>query len=153
MMKKNLLFFTLFAISCIFANNKMLAATSSIKIENQQFYTPELITGVKPLANSNESKLKSKKSIKPRTEAKKSLKKWFKPKFLKTKKTTEGKNNTIYYIGFAFSSSLLILFIALKLTKVIAWSWLWVLSPLWIPAAVALVVLLIALIVLVASGV
>ena len=107
MMKKNLLFFTLFAISCIFANNKMLAATSSIKIENQQFYKPELITGVKPLANSNETKLKSKKSIKPRAEAKKSLKKWFKSKFLKTKKTTEGKNNTIYYIGFAFSSSLL----------------------------------------------
>lgn len=152
MMKKNLLFFTLFAIACIFANNKMLAATSSTKID-QQFYSPELSTGVKPAANSNETTLKSKKSIKPRTEAKKSLKKWFKSKFLKTKKTTEGKNNTIYYIGFAFSSSLLILFIALKLTKVIAWSWLWVLSPLWIPAAVALVVLLITLIVLVASGV
>lgn len=152
MMKKNLLFFTLFAISCIFANNKMLAATNSTKID-LQFYSPELSTGVKPTANSNETKLKSKKSIKPRTKAKKSLKKWFKSKFLKTKKTTEGKNNAIYYIGFAFSSSLLILFIALKLTKVIAWSWLWVLSPLWIPAAVALVVLLITLIVLVASGV
>ena len=148
-MKKNLLFFTLFAIACIFANNKMLAATSSTNID-QQFYTPELSTGVKPAAKSKET---TKKSIKPRTETKKSLKKWFKSKFLKTKKTTEGKNNAIYYIGFAFSSSLLILFIALKLTKVIAWSWLWVLSPLWIPAAVALVVLLITLIVLVASGV
>jgi hypothetical protein len=140
MMKNKFLYFTLFALAFIFANNKMLAATSSIKIENQQFYTHELITGLKPLANSNETKLKSKKSIKPRTEAKRGLKKWFKSKFLKNKKITEGKNNTIYYIGFAFSTSLLILFITLKLTKVIAWSWLWVLSPLWIPAAFALVV-------------
>lgn len=33
-------------------------------------------------------------------------------------------------IGFA--GLLTIVFIALKLTEVIAWSWLWVLSPLWI---------------------
>lgn len=31
---------------------------------------------------------------------------------------------------------LLIAFIILKLTKVISWSWWWVLSPLWIPVAV-----------------
>jgi hypothetical protein len=33
-------------------------------------------------------------------------------------------------IGFA--GLLALLFIAMKLMKIIAWSWLWVLSPLWI---------------------
>ena len=36
---------------------------------------------------------------------------------------------------------LLVLFVALKLTGVIAWSWWWVLSPLWIPLALALLIL------------
>lgn len=35
---------------------------------------------------------------------------------------------------------LLVVFLILKLTGTIAWSWLWVLSPLWIPAALATVV-------------
>lgn len=35
-----------------------------------------------------------------------------------------------------------ILFIGLKLGEVIAWSWIWVLSPLWISAALGLLVLL-----------
>lgn len=34
--------------------------------------------------------------------------------------------------GLGFVGALTILFIALKLTGVIAWSWWWVLSPLWI---------------------
>lgn len=34
--------------------------------------------------------------------------------------------------GIGFVGALTILFIALKLTGVIAWSWWWVLSPLWI---------------------
>lgn len=34
--------------------------------------------------------------------------------------------------GIGFVGLLTILFIALKLTGVIAWSWWWVLSPLWI---------------------
>lgn len=41
-------------------------------------------------------------------------------------------------IGFA--GLLALLFIALKLTGVIAWSWLWVLAPLWIGVALVLVV-------------
>lgn len=45
--------------------------------------------------------------------------------------------------GIGFTGLLTILFIALKLTNVIDWSWWWVLSPLWIGAAVAIVVLLI----------
>ena len=39
---------------------------------------------------------------------------------------------------------LLILFVALKLTGVIAWSWWWVLAPLWIPVATFFLVLVIA---------
>ena len=47
--------------------------------------------------------------------------------------------------GIGFVGLLTILFIALKLTGVIAWSWWWVLSPLWIGAIITAVVLLIAL--------
>jgi hypothetical protein len=36
-----------------------------------------------------------------------------------------------------------LIFITLKLTGHITWSWLWVLSPFWIPIAVALLVVLI----------
>ena len=38
---------------------------------------------------------------------------------------------------------LLILFIILKLTHVIDWSWLWVLSPLWISASLGVLFLII----------
>ena len=42
------------------------------------------------------------------------------------------------------SPSLLgIAFVILKLTHVIAWSWLWVLAPFWIPLALVLVVFLV----------
>lgn len=37
-----------------------------------------------------------------------------------------------------FYGLLALLFIGLKLANVIAWSWLWVLAPLWVPAAVAI---------------
>jgi Flp pilus assembly protein TadB len=36
-----------------------------------------------------------------------------------------------------FTSLLLLLFIGLKLTGQIAWSWVWVLAPFWIPLSVA----------------
>lgn len=48
--------------------------------------------------------------------------------------------------GIGFTGALAILFIGLKLGGVISWSWLWVLSPLWIPLAIALGVVVIALI-------
>lgn len=35
---------------------------------------------------------------------------------------------------------LTVVFIALKILNLITWSWLWVLSPLWIPPAIALTV-------------
>lgn len=44
-----------------------------------------------------------------------------------------------------FFTLLALLFIGLKLTGVIAWSWVWVLAPIWIPLALVLVIFLGAL--------
>lgn len=41
-------------------------------------------------------------------------------------------------VSIGFGGLLTILFIGLKLTNYITWSWLWVLSPLWIPIAIVL---------------
>ena len=43
--------------------------------------------------------------------------------------------------GVGFLGLLTLLFIGLKLTGHITWSWIWVLSPLWIPMGIALLVL------------
>ena len=43
---------------------------------------------------------------------------------------------------------LFIVFLVLKLTNVINWSWWWITSPLWIPVSIALVVLLISSVVI-----
>ena len=45
--------------------------------------------------------------------------------------------------GIGFCGLLAIVFIVLKLCKVITWSWLWVLAPVWIPAAIAVLILVI----------
>jgi membrane protein YdbS with pleckstrin-like domain len=45
--------------------------------------------------------------------------------------------------GVTFTGLLQIVFIVLKLTNIIQWSWLWVLSPFWISSAVAIVLLII----------
>lgn len=50
-------------------------------------------------------------------------------------------NNNTSSGGIGFFSLLAIVFIILKLTHYINWSWWWVLAPLWAPAAVVLVVL------------
>ena len=42
--------------------------------------------------------------------------------------------------GIGFAGLLTVLFIGLKLTHVIAWKWLWVLSPLWISAGLGLTI-------------
>lgn len=49
--------------------------------------------------------------------------------------------------GIGFGGLLTIAFIVLKLCGVITWKWIWVLSPLWISAAIVILVLLIALII------
>ena len=45
--------------------------------------------------------------------------------------------------GIGVSSVLTIVFIVLKVVGVIDWSWVWVLSPIWISTAVALIILLV----------
>ena len=54
------------------------------------------------------------------------------------------KENNNYNIGLNFAEGLTLVFIVLKLCKVIGWSWLWVLSPLWIGFALGLIIILIA---------
>jgi hypothetical protein len=49
--------------------------------------------------------------------------------------------------GIGFAGLLAIVFITLKLTGYIAWSWWWVLSPLWIPLAFVVTILLLVTIV------
>lgn len=44
--------------------------------------------------------------------------------------------------GVGFFGLLFVVFLVLKLTKVIDWSWIWVTSPIWFWAAVALVLFL-----------
>ena len=44
-----------------------------------------------------------------------------------------------------FTSILVLIFITLKLTGYIQWSWWWVLSPIWISILLAIIVVLIAL--------
>jgi hypothetical protein len=46
--------------------------------------------------------------------------------------------------GVGFAGLLAIVFIVLKLCKVIDWNWFWVLSPLWIGTALAVIVLAVA---------
>lgn len=42
--------------------------------------------------------------------------------------------------GISFCSALALVFITLKLLKIIDWSWWWVLAPLWGPVALALLI-------------
>ena len=53
---------------------------------------------------------------------------------------TKMKNDT--RCGMGFTSVLTLIFIVLKLCKVITWSWWWVLSPIWISWGLALVLIL-----------
>lgn len=61
------------------------------------------------------------------------------------------ESKTSYSGGIGFVGLLTVLFIGLKLTGYIGWSWWWVLSPIWIPWGIPLVILAIALGVLVFS--
>ena len=45
--------------------------------------------------------------------------------------------------GIGLTGVVFVVFLVLKLTHVIAWSWWWVFAPLWIPAAIVLVMLLV----------
>jgi hypothetical protein len=64
---------------------------------------------------------------------------------MKTMMTSRSKPTVIVPI-FPFLSVLTLIFITLKLTGYIAWSWWWVLLPLWIGPAVLIVLFVILLI-------
>lgn len=49
--------------------------------------------------------------------------------------------------GVGVTGLLLVAFVVLKLTGVISWSWWWVLSPIWMPMVLALVIFIVCLIV------
>jgi len=53
------------------------------------------------------------------------------------------KNSSSSSSGIGFTGLLTIVFIVLKLTKYIDWSWWWVLSPLWIGLALVLLVIIV----------
>lgn len=48
----------------------------------------------------------------------------------------------------SFTGMLFIVFLVLKLTKVISWSWWWVTAPLWMPFGLLLFILIICFIIL-----
>jgi hypothetical protein len=49
-------------------------------------------------------------------------------------------SNTTSSGGLGFGGALLLLFVALKLTKIVTWSWWWVLSPAWIPITLGVLI-------------
>ena len=54
------------------------------------------------------------------------------------------KNNSSNDTGMSFSAVLTLIFVVLKLCKVIDWSWWWVLSPLWISTILIIAIYFIA---------
>lgn len=53
------------------------------------------------------------------------------------------KQSTSVQVGPGTAGLLTILFVILKVTNYIAWSWWWVFSPLWISAALTFLILLV----------
>ncbi len=49
-------------------------------------------------------------------------------------------------IDISFFGILTIVFIVLKLTKVINWSWWWVLAPTWIPIAIVAIIVVVIMV-------
>ena len=59
----------------------------------------------------------------------------------------DSKSNVSGIVTGFFISELTIAFVVLKLCNVIDWSWWWVLAPLWIPLALVVALILIALLI------
>lgn len=62
---------------------------------------------------------------------------------------SDSKSTKVEYKGLGFFSLLALIFITLKLTGHITWSWWWVLAPLWGPIAVVFAILVVILLVVV----
>ena len=54
----------------------------------------------------------------------------------KETKMSENDKTTIQFSGTSFKGLLFLVFLTLKLTNVINWSWWWITAPLWIPSAI-----------------
>ena len=50
------------------------------------------------------------------------------------------KNKNVRNSGMGFISVLTLIFIVLKLTNNISWSWIWVLSPIWITTVLLIII-------------
>lgn len=59
---------------------------------------------------------------------------------------SNNKQNNSSAGGAGFLGLLALIFITLKLTGVIGWSWWWVLSPLWIPTSIILLIFVVMLV-------
>ena len=57
-------------------------------------------------------------------------------------------NSEAVYNGISINMVVFIVFLVLKLTKVINWSWWWITAPLWIPTGLALAIFIICFAVL-----
>lgn len=55
----------------------------------------------------------------------------------------EQETRTGVYSGIGFTGALTLAFIVLKLCHVIAWSWWWVLCPIWLPVVLFLLLALV----------
>ena len=51
--------------------------------------------------------------------------------------------------GIGFPALLFLVFLVLKLTKVISWSWWWVTAPLWIPLCIVVAILIVYVILII----
>ena len=62
--------------------------------------------------------------------------------------------SSVTVCGTSFLNLLFLVFLVLKLTNVITWSWWWVTAPLWIPVALVVVICVVAFVcAIIAAGV
>ena len=61
-------------------------------------------------------------------------------------------NETSSYVNKLLFGLLAIAFVILKLTKVISWSWWWVLAPIWIPFLLGIIVLAVSIFIIPSKG-
>lgn len=69
-----------------------------------------------------------------------------------TNNNNSGETKVVSGGSASLSTILGVVFIILKLTGIISWSWVWVLAPFWIPLAlVALILIIVAVIAIIAG--
>jgi ABC-type Fe3+-siderophore transport system permease subunit len=63
------------------------------------------------------------------------------------------KNEQATSSGLGFGAVLFIVFLVLKLTNVIDWSWWWVTAPLWIPIGLAVMIFIVTALVIIVKAI